>query len=881
MFHWKNLPRPLVHALGEGLRLTAPSPEEALRLTYGSQPKDDFLRVAWPVLQSHWLKGDDAARRAVVADLRRLRIGDYAMTRRSPTAEMRYLRTCRSTPLMRKAVLKRFKEAFEAPARDQVSRNTSEDLREIYRSTGYRVLLPTTRAIPVKSPHPHQLEAWAALSAHRPLRGCLLVLPTGAGKTFTTVRWLLSNVLSDGPRPARPVLWLAHRAILLQQAADELAAHVNDAQRDLPLRIRVISSAHQKPATALVAPADVVLATVQSLARRPDLVERYFEANPDAFVVVDEAHHVAATMHRKILDVARRKPEVEILGLTATPTRTNQGEIHLLLRYFPAGVVYGVDQARLIREGVLARPIIESVDTGMDFERTFTPADWEYLTAFGDLSPAALERIARDAERNRLIVDRYRSFRAGYGKTIVFATSIAHCVTLAHSFDESGVAAGYVASKRDDGLDNHQVLDDFRTGRIDVLVSVAILTEGYDSPDTQSVFLARPTGSPILLRQMIGRGMRGPKAGGGPDVRLVSFNDHWNGFSDWLQPVRLFENPRVASDPAHRPSELEGGETPWGVYQQLVRLATEDFYVLKGEPALGWYDLGLAGLEPVASRAVLVWPHQQQAFNGFLKDLGRGRANRNPMATYFGDTPNPRPQLADLAALAEHVDRTGTMPTWIPFVDRSAFNPVDVAERLGDLPYRELFSRVEELFEGSPQAQAQYSTLAAYWDAVKVALDRELLPGVDDAPREGVDLTARMKRRLPPGDHKLEDLLVTAATCIPAPLTPTKTPKVRWSKGLMKSWAFHRSDDGPAPEHGLCSIVVNSRLQTRAVSGSTLTFLLYHELLHHVLGDAEGHSPAFRGYERRFVGYEEAEAELDTLSERYFVGAPGRRSLAR
>ena len=79
-------------------------------------------------------------------------------------------------------------------------------------------------------------------------------------------------------------------------------------------------------------------------------------------------------------------------------------------------------------------------------------------------------------------------------------------------------------------------------GDLRVLVNVQMLTEGVDVPLVQTVFLTRPTVSSILLRQMIGRGLRGPAQGGTKTAYIVSFEDHWERFPDWQDPLALVDD---------------------------------------------------------------------------------------------------------------------------------------------------------------------------------------------------------------------------------------------------------------------------------------------------------------------------------------------------
>jgi hypothetical protein len=88
--------------------------------------------------------------------------------------------------------------------------------------------------------------------------------------------------------------------------------------------------------------------------------------------------------------------------------------------------------------------------------------------------------------------------------------------------------------------DNVVKITKFRNEEIEVLINVNILTEGTDVPNVQSIFLARPTISTILMTQMIGRGLRGLKAGGTKEAYIVSFIDDWQNRVAWVNPEKLF-----------------------------------------------------------------------------------------------------------------------------------------------------------------------------------------------------------------------------------------------------------------------------------------------------------------------------------------------------
>ena len=166
--------------------------------------------------------------------------------------------------------------------------------------------------------------------------------------------------------------------------------------------------------------------------------------------------------------------------------------------------------------------------------------------------------MAKNAPRNKFIVEQYAANKKKYGQTIVFAVNVLHAISLSKIFNEYGIKAGYVVSDiRDDmtgvkrsDKDNIAVLEGYRQGKIQVIVNVNMLTEGVDLPQTQTVFLARPTVSKILMTQMIGRALRGEKAGGTKKAYIVSFVDNGLDRIAWSNPETIFEGNNDFADTA-------------------------------------------------------------------------------------------------------------------------------------------------------------------------------------------------------------------------------------------------------------------------------------------------------------------------------------------
>ena len=405
-------------------------------------------------------------------------------------------------------------------------------------------------------PYEHQEKAFYSLNQKiiktnkNPFAG-LLVLPTGGGKTLTAGHWIAKNYLDKGKK----VLWLAHRHELLEQAkstfADKLA--FNDIfETKTSFNYRIISGIHDKPIN--IRPSDdLIISSKDSLnAGFIHLYNNWIKGNTEEiFLVIDEAHHATAKTYRKLIqNIQENVSRFQMLGLTATPFRTAESEQGLLKKVFPDDIVYKIDLRTLIRLGILSEPHFEEVATGLNFIKDLTEEQIEQLNYFDidSIGTGIAKTIAENDERNLTIVNKYLLNKEKYKQTIVFALNVDNAIALNALFKEAGVKSDYVISTVKDqatgvtisSKDNKNKIAKFRNEEIEVLINVNILTEGTDVPNVQSIFLARPTISSILMTQMIGRGLRGLKAGGTKEAYIVSFIDDWQNRVSWVNPEKLF-----------------------------------------------------------------------------------------------------------------------------------------------------------------------------------------------------------------------------------------------------------------------------------------------------------------------------------------------------
>ena len=148
------------------------------------------------------------------------------------------------------------------------------------------------------------------------------------------------------------------------------------------------------------------------------------------------------------------------------------------------------------------------------------------------MSKGAEQRLADDHDRNQRIVDEIAGMPADW-PVLVFATSVAHAKFLAAKLGDRDITAAAIDSATPTA-ERRKRIDDFRKGRIQVLTNYGVLTQGFDAPATRVVVVARPTYSPNVYQQMIGRGLRGPKNGGKETCLILNVRDNITNFGEEL-----------------------------------------------------------------------------------------------------------------------------------------------------------------------------------------------------------------------------------------------------------------------------------------------------------------------------------------------------------
>ncbi len=426
------------------------------------------------------------------------------------------------------------------------------------------------KGVNARVPYEHQKDAMDNLDVINKSGGysTMIVLPTGGGKTYTASMWLLKNGIDCNKK----ILWIAHRQMLLDQAAESFQNFAySEVIPHIPFfQYRIISGASCHDRAIDIEKSDnLLIVSKDSIGRNLSCLDKWLDDEKEIFLVVDEAHHSTAKTYRKVIEyVKERVQNVKLIGLTATPLRTSDGEQGLLAKIYndgmqegkvihgDIGITYQIGLKELINRRILSKPIFESYYTEEIYGENLGLNGWESIQRLDVLPDDVAGQMAESAARNKLIVNTYKAKQEEYGQTIVFAINVVHAVQLSALFNKAGIRSEFIVSDVKDAItgvrisreDNERKIEEYKSGNVQILVNVNILTEGIDLPQTKTVFLARPTVSTILMTQMIGRALRGEAAGGTSFAYIVSFVDNWNEHIAWVNPDSLFNGSNDFAD---------------------------------------------------------------------------------------------------------------------------------------------------------------------------------------------------------------------------------------------------------------------------------------------------------------------------------------------
>lgn len=313
-------------------------------------------------------------------------------------------------------------------------------------------------------------------------RAVLYVLPTGGGKTV-----IFSFIAKSASMLGRRVVIIVHRDALVRQASRALS--------DCGVPHGIIAPGHTRTRDL------VQVASVQTLARRLELYE--FD-----LLVIDEAHHATAGTWAKVIAAY---PEAHVLGVTATPARTDGRGLAEIFEE----IVIGPSIKELIEQGYLVPPIVYGSKKKLDLSRVAVRGgdyDKKQLEAAMDTSSVTGDAVAE------------------YSRLCPGAAAMSFCVTVKHSEDVAADfrAAGYRFKAVHGGLSISEIreaFEDLATGHLQGITSCDLVSEGTDVPNVRAAILLRPTASEALYIQQVGRALR--PAPGKDCAIIIDHADNW------------------------------------------------------------------------------------------------------------------------------------------------------------------------------------------------------------------------------------------------------------------------------------------------------------------------------------------------------------------
>lgn len=402
---------------------------------------------------------------------------------------------------------------------------------------------PPEIAVKLTAPNPIQVEGRYQLFRHQrdaarricerlelePYR-VLLHMPTGSGKTRVAMSVIAGHLCHKEPTV---VVWLATSEELCEQAAEEFEkawSHLGNR----PIQVHRFWGNYSLSSKALSDGLVVAgLPKMVSTVKGSDGISFVSTlASKTTLVVMDEAHQAIAPTYRLILDTLfHAGHEQRLLGLSATPGRSWNNVVadEELADFF------GRNKVRLEVDGY-TNPIDYLVDEGylarVKYRRLYhgngllSSCDLEEIRDSIDVPISILKTLGQDEQRNLKIIYETERLATEHKRILVFAPSVESsdllaCVLQARGFDAQSITGETPSIKRRSSIAG------FREDPLEVkiLCNYGVLTTGFDAPKTSAAVIARPTFSLVLYSQMIGRAIRGVRAGGNREAEVVTVVD--------------------------------------------------------------------------------------------------------------------------------------------------------------------------------------------------------------------------------------------------------------------------------------------------------------------------------------------------------------------
>jgi len=398
----------------------------------------------------------------------------------------------------------------------------------------------------------HQIEVLNQTNEYfkSPIKKVLLHMPTGAGKTRTAIN-LISEKLKNDTKYL--VVWLAHTEELCQQAHDEFtkAWEIIGNRRlksyklfkNFRYDLNNINSGF------------VVLSLDYAYSLTKNNQSKFFPlARKCKFVVMDEAHMSVAPSYQQVLEILVNK-ETFLLGLTATPGRAeiisnenmklakfyNKQKATLNVKGYKTPIIF------LEEKNYLAKVNIEKLEITIDINKIFSKdavsKELKRIQSGMDLSADFVKKLSMNETRTNMIIEKaIIENKNKDNKIIIFAGSVESAKNINLILNMENINCSLVTGETNltERRNSIEKFKDTNSG-MNIIINYGVLTTGFDAPKANVAIIGRPTQSVTLYSQMVGRVMRGKKAGGKKECKVVTVKDPIKGFRDMSESFTYWE----------------------------------------------------------------------------------------------------------------------------------------------------------------------------------------------------------------------------------------------------------------------------------------------------------------------------------------------------
>ena len=389
----------------------------------------------------------------------------------------------------------------------------------------------------------------------------IVTLPTGAGKTKTTVEALIESWKNN---KYDFIVWIAQN----EELCDQAFACIKQIWEEKGLdgeALKLFRVYRSRPL-----PSDgergIIVGGVSQLSEyiKDYSLYNFGQRNTFGAVVIDEAHRSATSSYRNILkclgigEKSGGREEVPLLGLTATPERSSEPETKRLRAMYDNRRIHpapGYPDAakdvgnrlfdkkwesllwmkdRLEELKYLARPDFQTFDPNMSREeQTLDENETEDFEndPFEKIPDEYMKRLGQNAKRNMKTFKEIKkwaddtSLHKDGRQILFFGANKTQAIIMSKFLKDAGYESATIVSETRYGA-RRSYIRRFTEGHIKVLCNYEVLATGFDSPKIDTLMIARPTGSKIIYQQMVGRGLRGPKFGGTPECTIITVKDN-------------------------------------------------------------------------------------------------------------------------------------------------------------------------------------------------------------------------------------------------------------------------------------------------------------------------------------------------------------------